>query len=165
MDELLGSAKREENLNLDEVLELASKMGVEVRVTPEVKVFKGGIQGGKKVVLIPEKHSEDEEGILAGEVLHELGHIRYEHYGSGSDDPKRFVLQELQANHWALTTKGGYPMRQWDWSILPGIAEDLAEKFGMSLGEAWQITRQVAKEAEVSSSSLNKAEEEVMLGM
>ena len=58
MDELLESAKKKENLNLGEVLELANKMGVEVRVTPEVKVFKGGIQGGKKVVLEVENEKE-----------------------------------------------------------------------------------------------------------
>jgi len=161
MDELLDSAKKGKNLDLKEVLSLADKMGVEVREDPTTSTFKGGIQEGRKVVLLPEDARDEEGDILAGLILHELGHIRCGHYGSTLDSPEKFVLGELQANHWALTTKGGYPLEEWDWSILPGITEDLAEEFGLPLDEAWNIAKKVAKKVGVSSSSLQKAGEEV----
>lgn len=161
IDTQLESAKRKENLNLDEVLKLAGDMDTEIKVTPETKVFKGGQVEGKKVVLVPEGSEKDEEDILAGEILHELGHIRFKHYGSGVDTPDLYALNELQANNWALTTKGGYPLDSWDWSILPGIAGDVSEHFGMNLWDAWLVTKKVAAEAGVSKESLRKAEEEV----
>ena len=158
MDDLLKSAQEGRNLDLEEVFSLADSMGVEVKASSEA-TFKGGLQEGRKVVLVPEEAQGEEEDILAGNILHELGHIRFGH--TGSDNPRRFVLNELQATHWAMTTKGGYPVEEWDWSVLPGIAEDLAAEFGLSLGEAWGITKGAARETGVSSSSLQKAEEEV----
>jgi len=145
-----------EEPSVDEVLDLARTMGVEVK-TASTSTFKGGILGGRKVVLVPERSLEDEDLNVA--ILHELGHIKFGH--SGYSDPKRFVLNELEANRWALTTKCGYPQEEWDWSLLPGIAEDLAEKFGLSLREAWITTKEVARGFGIGSNSIKKAEEEL----
>ena len=161
LDEPLRSAGEYINLSLDEVLQLSKDMGVSIIETSDTDVFKGGLVDGRKVVLVPKSASSDEEDILAGEILHELGHIRYGHFGSGYDDPEEFVSNELQANHWALTIKGGYLGGEWDWSVLPGIAEDLSGVFGIPLSEAWGITKKVAKRMGVSPSSLVKAEEDV----
>jgi len=143
-------------LGIDEVLDLARSIGVEVKET-DTPVFKGGVVDGRRVVLIPKGSLEDESANIA--ILHELGHIKFGH--AGSRDPRQFVLHELEANRWALTTMSGYPQEEWDWSILPGITEDLADEFGLSLNEAWKIARDVARKFGVGSTSLQKAGEEL----
>ena len=153
---------REGNLQLEEVIELAKSMGVEVYVNPNVETFKGGrLPSGEKVVYIPEGSEGEEEDILAGEILHELGHIRFEHFGSGGGSLERFIRDELQATSWALGTKAGYSEDSWVVGILPGIAEDASERFGISLWDAWQVTKRVASKVGTSGASIRKAEEEV----
>jgi len=89
-------------------------------------------------------------------VLHELGHIRLGHFGYR--DSRQFVRNGLEANQWTLTTQCGYPQEDWDWSLLLGIAEDLASHFGLSLKETWSVTKSVVREMGVSSSSLEQGE-------
>lgn len=142
--------------SLEEVFNLAKEMGVEVKIGGS-PTFKGGTIGGRKVVIVPEDSLDGKDANIA--MLHELGHIRFGH--SESRNPKQFVLNELEADRWALTTKCGYPQEEWNWSLLPGIVEDAADKFGLSLRDAWRIAKEAARSFGVSSSSLQKAEEEL----
>jgi len=160
MDEPLKST-REGNLSLPEVLKLAGDMDVTIYIDPETPTFKGGKVEGEKVILVPEGAEKAEEDVFAMELLHELGHIRFTHFGLQEGTPKEFAYKEIQANKWALSTKSGYTDEQWASGLLPGITEDMMRECGMSVRDAWETVKKAAGELGISRGAISSAYEEL----